>query len=148
MPRATLAEEAEFKLPKDEPLPAELSSVEVKHLEGTSTRTGKDYSFDKWIWEFKIIDGPYAGLRAWAETEDRLTTHPDNKVRQYAEALLGAEFEIGQDLDTDDLLGMPCEIVLDHVVEEGKDRNYYKCPVAQVWPIGTSLAQQDATPPF
>lgn len=146
MPKSTLSEEAEFKLPKDEPLVCQLNKVEVKTI--NYKKNGEDRSFDRWIWEFEVIDGPYAGLRAWAETEDRLTTHPDNKVRQFAEALIGAEFEIGQDLDTDDLLGLPCEVVVDNIVEEGKERNYYKCPVAQVWPLGTAVAQQSAEAPF
>lgn len=145
MPKSTLVEEAEFKLPKDVPLPAILNAVEEKEIPYTDKKTGEQKKFVKWSWEFEIIDGPYQGLRAWADTENRLTTHPDNKVRQIAEALMGAEFEIGQDLDTDDLLQLPCEIIVDNVVHEKKNGEMsYLTPITQVWPAGTS----DGEPPF
>lgn len=145
MPKSTVTEEAEYKLPKETPLPAVLNSVEEKVI--PYVKDGQKKTFTKWVWEFEVADGQYQGLRAWADTEDRLTTRADNKVRQFAEALLGAEFEIGQDFDTDDVLGLPCEIVCDHQEYEKKDGSgvSYLCPVVQVWPIGTS---SDTEPPF
>lgn len=143
MPKSTMAEEAEFKLPKEVALPAVLNAVEEKEIPYTDKKTGKPAVFRKWQWEFEVTDGPYMGLRAWADTENRLTNHPDNKVRLFAEALFSAEFEIGQDLDTDDLLGLPCEIVVDNVVHEKKNGDLsYLCPVVQVWPAGTSAPDE------
>lgn len=147
MPNSKMEDEPEFKLPKETPLPARLEAVVEKSFPykiKTGPNAGDDAVFTKWEWEFLITDGEYAGLKAWGESEAKLTNHPDNKVRQWAETLMDTQFEIGQGLDTDDLLALPCVIVVDNeVVErEGKDL-FYKCPVIDVFPVGTEL-----DPPF
>lgn len=143
MPSSTMEHEDEWKLPKDVPLPAELQAVTEKVI--NYKRDGKDKSFTKWEWEFKIVDGEYAGLRAWGETEDRLTTHPDNKVRQWAETLRDKPFDLGEGLDTDDLLNLPCTIVVDNTVRDKPDGGkFYNCPVVDVLPAGVGSDE----PPF
>jgi hypothetical protein len=145
MPTTAMEHEDEYKLPKDTYLPAVLTSVVEKSY--PYTRDGKEETFTKWVWEFDITEGEYAGLRAWGETEPRLTNRESNKVRPWAEALLGVNFEIGQGLDTDDLLQLPCVIVVDHVKEAKKGSShefYYKTPVVDVLPVE---AYQDE-PPF
>jgi hypothetical protein len=143
--------EDEWKLPEEFPMPAELSKVEEKSFPykiKSGPNKGDDAVFVKWEWEFKIIDGEYAGLRAWGETEPKLTNHPDNKVRQWAETLRGAEFDMGEGLDTDDLIGLPCVITVAHLKEEKKNAPgefYYKTPVADVFPAD-SLGNDE--PPF
>lgn len=141
MPKSTMTEESEYRLPKDTLFPAILEAVTVKTIK--YKKDGKDKSFDKWEWEFKITDGEYAGLSAYGETEDRLTTHPDNKVRQWGEVLRGGvEFEVGESIDTDDLIGLPCVITVTH--EEPREKKngegfFYGCPVADVFPEGTKF---------
>ena len=148
MPKTTAREESKFALPAEVALPAILNSVTEEEVPYTDKKTGEARTFRKWSWEFQIADGDYAGLRAWGETESFLSTHPNNKVRQFAEALLGGvEFEIGQDLDTDDLISLPCEIVVAHETYNKKDGTEgYKCPITQVFPAGTSYSPDE--PPF
>lgn len=147
MPKTTMEEEAQWKLPAETPLPAVLVKVTTKTIEFTNKKTQKPDSFDKWEWEFAITEGEYAGLSAWGDTEDRLTSHPDNKVRQWAETLRGKEFDLGEGLDTDDLLGLACLITVDNKTHEKKDgsKSYY-CPVADVYP--SDALPQDEEPPF
>ena len=143
MPSATMKNEDEFKLPKETLLPATLLAVEEKNIPYVD-KNGKDQTFTKWTWEFEIVDGDYAGLHAWGDTEPRLTNHPDNKVRQWAETLRGSEFELGEGLDTDDLLGLSCVITVDNVVHTKKNgEKSYLTPVLDVYP-----ASLDTEPPF
>ena len=140
MPKTTVEEQEKWKLPKEEPLPAQLKSVTEKTITPRDTTKAP---FTKWVWEFDITDGEYAGLRAWGETEDRMTNHPNNRVRQWAETLLGTSFDLGDDLDTDDLLGLQCSIVVAH--EERTKANgepFYGTPVVEVFPW------EDTEPPF
>ena len=135
MPGATMQHENEFKLPKDTPLPARLFSVEEKSYD--YQRDGQTRTFTKWVWEFSITDGDYAGLHAYGETEPKLTSHPDNKVRQWAETLRGAPFELGEGLQTDDLLDLPCVVIVANEKQPKKgavNEFYYRCPVVDVLP--------------
>lgn len=149
MPRSTMTEQSEYALPEDVLLPAILETVEVRTI--NYKRDGKDKSFDKWVWTFQITDGDYAGLHAYGETEDRLTSHPDNKVRQWAEVLRGIGFEVGEGLDTDDLLGLPAVITVKHEeprLKKDGESYFYGCPVKDVFPEGTTAPDGYGEAPF
>lgn len=149
MPKATMREEDEWKLPKDIPLPATLIKVSTKTINWKDKDSGEDKSRDKWEWEFQVSEGVYAGLSAWGETEDKLTTHVDNKVRQWGETLRGKPFDLGEGLDTDDLLGLSCVIAVDNQVYVKKDgTNSYLCPVLDVYPSDALASIQADDPPF
>lgn len=146
MPRDTMTNEEKWKLPTDTLFPAALKSVEERVIPFFNTRSNKDDSFTKWTWEFEVIDGEYMGLHAWGDTDPRLTNHPDNKVRQWAETLRGKEFELGEGLDTDDLLGLICAITVDNVEHTKKDgTTSYICPVLDVFPADMI---ENSEPPF
>lgn len=146
MPESTMSHEDQWKLPKEVLLPAALKSVEEKTIPFFNSRTNADDSFTKWTWEFEIIDGEYMGLHAWGDTDPRLTNHPDNKVRQWAETLRGREFELGEGLNTDDLLGLTCCITVDNIEHKKKDGSTaYMCPVLDVFPPDALI---DSEPPF
>lgn len=150
MPSSTMREESEYKLPADTPLPAILVSVEEREIK--YKRDGKDKKFVKWEWEFEITEGEYAGLHAYGESENYLSTHPDNKVRQWGEVLRDQPFEVGEGIDTDLLLGLPCVLTIRHDPPRPKKdgSNFYPCPVDQVFPEGTNVigAGQEESPPF
>lgn len=145
MPNTTMQEEEKWKLPADTLFPATLTAVTEVEIPYTDKKTGAPATFTKWQWEFSITEGEYAGLRAWGDTEDRLTNHPENKVRQWAETLRGAPYDIGEGLDTDDLLGLPCLVTVTNETYDKKDGTTgYKSPVADVFPAD---GQADE-PPF
>lgn len=145
MPKATMREEAEYPLPMGEYFPARLERVSEKEIkffkkDDRGVKTNEESSFTKWIWEFKITDGPFQGMKAWGETEDRLTSREDNLVRQWAEALLNAEIQIGDEFDTDAVIGLPCVISVRHDPPRPKrdGGNFYGCPVDEVMPSAAS----------
>lgn len=143
MPKTTMVNEEAYALPMGVPFPAELQSVTERTIEytrkkdGNGKKAGDKDSFVKWVWEFKITEGEYAGMTARGETEDRLTNREDNLVRQWSETLLNTTIEVGQGLDTDTLIGLPCVITVRH--EEPRPKkdgsgNWYDCPVDDVFP--------------
>ena len=148
MPSSTMTEQSEYAFPEDLLMPAILEEVEVRTI--NYTRDGKEKSFDKWRWTFQIVEGDYAGLKLYGETEDRLTTHPDNKVRQWAEVLRGVAFEVGEGLDTDDLLGLPCVVTALHEDPRPKKDGtmFYGCMVKDVFPEGTTTAPGQSQDPW
>jgi len=154
MPSSTMREESEYRLPTETPFPAMLESVEEREIPYTN-RDGKPATFKKWEWIFQITEGDYAGISAYGETEAKLTTHPDNLVRQWGEVLRDAPFGIGEGLNTDDLLGLPCVITVRHDPPRPKkdgQSKFYPCPVDQVFPEGStptfSSGNESADPPF
>lgn len=150
MPKTKMVDEDEYRLPDDVLFPARLDKVTEKTIHFTyktdsaAVRSGRAFvgdpgEFTKWVWEFVITDGLYADERAYGETDDRLTSREDNQVRQWGEALIGREIELGEDFDTDLLVGLPCMIQVRH--DEPKPRRdgngmFYGCSVAEVLPAG------------
>lgn len=142
MPQAVMQEESEYPVPAGVPLPAVLQSVKVRTIEffkkdQYGNKTSEKDSFDKWVWEFKITDGDYAGIKVYGETEDRLSTRADNLVRIWAEQLLGQEIPVGEGLDTDaQLVGLSCIVECRHddPREKRDGTMFYPCPVSDVFP--------------
>jgi hypothetical protein len=144
MPSSTMIHEDEYPVPAGVPCPATLQKVEVRTInfkkkDQYGNRTNEDDSFDKWVWEFKISGGDHEGIKVYGETQDKLTNREDNLVRQWAETLLNTTIEVGQGLNTDSLLGLPCVITVRHdEPREKKDGGkFYPCPVDEVFPAAS-----------
>jgi hypothetical protein len=71
-------------------------------------------TFTKLDWKFKVVDGMYEGLVLSGKTGSELSVHPENDYRHYAEALLQQPLDLGQPLDTDDLLGLVADALVIH----------------------------------
>lgn len=154
MPSTTMTEESEYPVPAGVPLPAILQAVTVRTInfkkkDQYGNKTNIDDSFDKWVWEFKITDGEHAGKKVYGETEDRLTTRADNLVRIWTEQLLRTTIEVGQGLDTDTLIGLPCIVECRHddPREKRDGTMFYPCPVSDVFPSSGDYVSSDE-PPF
>lgn len=152
MPRSTMEDEPNWPLDADTPYRAVLMSVEEKTTPGgISRRTGNEYSaFTSWIWKFEVTEGPKAGQWAWADTEDRLTTREDNKVRKLGEALRREPYALGEGIDTDDLSGLECYIVVaNDSYTKGDGTTGYKCPIVDAYPLDDENASsRSSEPPF
>jgi hypothetical protein len=66
--------------------------------------------------EFKFVledpDGEYDGTPIWGETGTRFNSHPDCKLKNWAQEILATEFPVGYKLDTDVLLGQKCRVII------------------------------------
>lgn len=158
MPKATVKEESAYSLPEDVLLPAQLLSVteeEIPYTIKSGKRAGEQGTFRKWTWEFKITDGEYAGLHAWGATEAGLSTLDEPKgslklAKPWSETLLNTELPVGYELDTDDLLGLPCQITVSHDEPRAKkDGGYfYGCPVEDVFPAKGQISGDGSFVPY
>lgn len=112
MAKYTLEDTEEFlTLPDDAVVQVVVSEIEEREVPG---RDGKD-GWSKLNFKFKILElpsdleaefAPLLGQLIFGSVSARLTMHPDNKLRQWSEALLGFSLdEPGFELDTDMLIG-------------------------------------------
>lgn len=158
MPRATMKEETLYSLPEDTIFEGKLNSVTVRTIEFTlkkdrgTKKAGEKDSFDKWVWEFEVTSGEFTGQKAWGETEDELNNLEEQRgnsklVRPWAETLLGRQIAIGEDFDTDQVVGLPCKFTVSHdEPREKKDGGwFYGCPVEDVFPSSNGSREE---PPF
>lgn len=113
MAKITMTEVEEFTiLPADTVITVRVESSEVKPIKGAKG------DWEKLDIKFKIIDAPerfrdeVVDAPIWGGVPFRLTEHPDNKLRQWCEALFGVELEIGFELDTDMLVGREAKAIV------------------------------------
>lgn len=103
---------------KEFPLIPEDSILEANVLEikGPVEMPYKDKETNEAIfkmeWTFKIASGEYADQRTWGQTGIKFAHHPDCKLYAWTQEVLGVDLPAGFNLDTDNLLGLPCRIVV------------------------------------
>jgi hypothetical protein len=114
----TVTEQDFAVLPDDTIIGVTVDTVTVKDVE----RKDGSGSFQKLDFKFKVDSVPSAldsefgfliGNPIWGNTGANLTSHPDNKLRQWAEALLNiGPLETGFELDTDNLEGLSARAII------------------------------------
>jgi hypothetical protein len=150
--RATVGS-GKFELPPEQVLfPARLKGVGAKTIQPKDT-TKK--SFTKWDWTFEITgpggaSGEHAGFEGQevhGETWPRITTQDEDTARNWFETLSGRQVDIGEDVDTDTVIGVPCLILLRHgeTYTSRDGREFTRVEVEDVLPW-ESLT--DTEPPF
>jgi hypothetical protein len=100
-------------------LPPE-SVVQVRVLEVREAERGPNAKGEFWQvldFKFEIVGAPeqYKGAIGdwiWGNVSARFTTHPDNKLRQWVQALFGLDLEPGFELDTEVLVGRKARAVI------------------------------------
>lgn len=129
MARITVEEQKEFTLlPPDSILHLKVDELTVREVDG---RHGK---WEKLEFKFKILGiqvvggggnpDDYEDVIAgpiWGSVPFRLTDSPENKLRQWAEAILGLELGVGYELDTDLFLGRECRGLTSQYEKRSKD---------------------------
>lgn len=131
-------------------LNARVQSVELKTKPFTDEKTGEPVK--KFEFKFKIDDPNYDGQFIWGETSTRVTDHPENRLRNWAEALLGQRLTTHYKFNTDDLQDRDCRIIVGKTVKPNaqgveKTRNF----VREVHPTkenAARLALDDQNEPF
>lgn len=119
MAKLVMEEQKEYAvLPPDSILLLKVDEQTEKEVPG---RDGRD-PWTKLEIKFKVLgiiaigDGSpvenYEDLIAgpiWGSVSLKFTEHPENKLRQWAEAILGVELGVGYELDTDIFVGRECK---------------------------------------
>jgi hypothetical protein len=111
-------EQPDTTIPEDTIVNARVDSVKVEKVEYVDKDTKEEKSFEKVTWYFEITeagpDGQWQGRRIQGRTGAKLTNHPNNRFRNWAEALLKRDISVGFQLSTEDLTGLPCKITVRH----------------------------------
>lgn len=105
--------------------------------------------------EFKFTlqdpGGPHDGSNLWGETGLRFNTHPDCRLRNWTQALLGQDLPAGFNLDLDMLLNQEARLVIgykEYKKNDGTDgkRNFVK----DLLPTKAAMArmESEAEEPF
>lgn len=147
MPRASAEEGSPYPLPQGVRFPGQLIRVNERVIEWRDRSSGEARSRSLWRWTFEITGGQYEGLRASAETDPRIERlGRDPRPYNWLSTLRDAPIELGEDVDTDDFIGLPCMFTVTHeeprVLKDG--RTFYGCPVNDVFPADS----EDDHPPY
>ena len=157
MVKSTVREESEYRFPDDVQYSGKLLAVEEQTINFTykessaavksgRARAGEAGSFKKWRWTFAVVGGEFDGEKITTDTNAGITNRADDKARQFAETLLGRELGIGEDFDSDSIVGLPCTFTVKHdePVEKKNGETGYYCSVDDVFPAGSAYDE----PPF
>lgn len=169
--KSTVIEASNYPIPEDTLIPLKLESVEQVEIPFTyskGARQGQTSTFVKWEWTFAVTDGEYVGLTVRGGSEPRFTSNDVAsgslaQARPWAEALLGRAMELGEELDTDDLIGLQAQGTVRHQEPRAKKDGegfWFNVDIEELFPAGmgnqanyptTSVAWETAgagEPPF
>jgi len=145
MPKMMLEEAKEFGVLPDETL----ILIEVQDIrERNVTPKGGGEGWTKLEFKCVIRDIPdrfkgdeeymeLIGSNIWGSTSNRFTTHPDNKLRRWSEALLNmGELDAGFELDTDLLIGRQAKAVTGSYVRNDGSRRHQIDDMLPAGPLG------------
>lgn len=138
-------------LPVDSIIDVEVEDISDREVPGRDGKEG-------WVkLEFKFLIkgvpthleaeyGSLVGSRIWGSVSKRLSTHPDNKLRQWAESLLNmGEFPTGFELDTDMLIGRRARAV---IVQYKKRDGSFNHQVGGLLPVATTPSTPAGADPW
>lgn len=159
MARLIMEEQKDFAvMPADSILLLKVDEIDIRDVEG-----------DRGTWQkmnvkFKILDVQVVGDGSPKENYEsvfgghiygsvpfRLTDSPENKLRQWLEAIFGMELTLGFELDTDLLLGKTVRGITSTYTTKKLDpttqKGYLRHQVNSLLPYGTSSLGQNVAPP-
>jgi hypothetical protein len=129
MAKITVEEQKDWSvLPSDSILHLKVDEVEIKEVQGQHGPWQKVEIKFKVLGIQAIGDGsPVEGYEdviagpIWGSVPFKLTDSAENKLRQWAEAILGMELGLGFELDTDYFLGRECRGITTQYDKRAKD---------------------------
>jgi hypothetical protein len=113
-------------IPEDEIITTKVMNVkQVKMLRADKTpfkdEDGKEVEQIEFSFTVEEPSSPYDGQRFWGKTSTTFTTNANCRLRAWAQEILGQELVTGYHLNTDDLIGNHCRVVVGIREYAGKD---------------------------
>jgi hypothetical protein len=109
--------------------------VSIKSEEKKSQRTGKPYTRFNWVFAIQAPDEEYDGQYVYGDTFATFSTRDDCDLRNWSQAIMNVEMPAGFELETDDLIGMQCRLLLGaREYKDAKDRDKIANFVQDVFP--------------
>lgn len=143
----TVEDAPDLTIPEDTILRARLNDISDKTLNWKDRKTGEDKSsvILEWAWEV-VGEGEYKGRTVKGTCDAKISNHPNNKFRVWAESLLGRELPMGMGVDTDDLIGLVADISVGHRPDRKDPAKKWEF-VDEVIPVSGGFTV-DSEPPF
>ena len=108
-------DEPDLTLPEDTIFRARLTEIKPKEIKWVDKVTQEHKSKDMLEWWFEITsENLYKGRKVKAECPAKLSNHPGNQFRNWSQVILDREIPAGMGIDTDDLIGLACEVTIRH----------------------------------
>lgn len=143
----TVEDAPDLTLPEDKIFRAKLLEIKEKTFTWTDTKVNppeeRVSTVLQWWWEVRSSD-EYSGRKVKGECDAKISNHPRNRFRQWAEALLQRELPVGMGIDVDDLVGLVADITVRHKPDK-KDPSKKFEEVDEVMPV---TATWNDEPPF
>lgn len=146
--KTSVTEDSPYPIPLDTLVPVRLNKVEYVKLDyivKKGPNAGNPGIFTKWEWDFSITDGEYAGLSIRGNSEPKITSSDDrvgdlHLARPWVEALLNRALDLGEEIDTDDLIGLTAMATVEHQPPRPKkegEGNWYSVALDELFPAGS-----------
>ena len=100
-------------IPENTVVEGRLSMVELREF------TWNDEQVKKLRWNFTATTPPWVGRELSGETSLTFTPNPNCKAYNWAAALMQREPAPGEEIDTDQMIGLPGQLLISH--KTGKD---------------------------
>lgn len=143
----TAEDEPDLTVPEDTIIRCQLVEIKPKMINWNDKQTGeaKSRQMLEFWWQVKAPER-FSARKLKGECDAKLTNHPDNRFRQWAEALLDRQIPVGMGIDTDDIVGLTADVTVRH--EKSKDGQRIFERVDMVMPASGGGIDQSSTPPF
>ena len=157
MAKSTVSEydvNAEYPIPQNTLVPITLQACTQEQVTYTNKKTGKPDGFLKWEWTFLVNDGEYAGTTLRASTEPKVTSSLvdgfPGPALPIVQALLQRELQIGEEVDTDLLIGLTAQCTVRHLdprPRKNGDGFWYNVELEEIFPpYGQNVTGDVASP--
>ncbi len=105
----------------------------------------KELSFGPRLnWKFDVTEGEYKGWTVNDGTSPKFSIDPPSKMYEWAVQLLQRTFEVGDTIDTDDLIGLPCRIEIGHKPDREDPNKFWMRVETLLPPRGAATANAEA----
>lgn len=127
------AEESSFDLiPEGQIVSAKVLEIVAKTL---------DFG-DRLNWKFEVLESPWEGYKVNGSTSLKFTIDPPSKFYEWSVQLLGRTFDIGDSVDTDDLIDLPCRIEIEHQPDKENPERMWLRVASVIGPRGSSTTAE------
>jgi|GEM_PF-5390719 len=119
---------------EEEVIKYQLKSNHAKVKRGEAS-VGEWDEFSRWNWTWELLEGDHEATEIVVRTRPSIEIEGKSLAREAYEALSGQQFELGQDYDTDLVVGLKARLVLAHKPPRvDGDRTFYDTEVTEVLP--------------
>jgi hypothetical protein len=144
----TVEDQPDLTIPEDTIVRARLDEIKVRGFDWVDRKVTPPQQKHSEVleWWFEVTEGEYKSRKVKGQTDVRVSNHPRNKFRVWAEALLQRTLPVGTAIDTDDVVGLIADLNIRHRPDK-KDASKIYEEVDEVMPINGGAGWSDE-PPF